>query len=562
MPRTLLCTTGTSIAAGCLALGPYQRRATAWTDSSDDLATQIRERLAGLDLGTPRGRTMSSAELNVLGRLSLDPADEVVLFATDTADGRCCAEAVRSVLAGPAFGLSPGNVRIERVAGLQVHDADRLRREGLVNLSRRLIHYLDDPQRRYSGGCVVCPNGGFKGVVPFMTTLGMIFRAPTVYVFEFAEALIQLPPLPLSLATDLFDRALPALRWARTQHVFELESFYRMIPGFADDERELFNGFLEIDAADAGQVALAALSPLTEVLVQRAGGPDAALELSRQAHADLALLDGPARKTVLDHLAKLASPLWRSLQCDRKSGSDLEFFPRGHNPWRFAGYPEGDRFHLCWFARHDQYERLISAPDRQRGAYPASTFQALNLTCEGAALPGANADAAFSWLDLRVQRDAERSRADALENERVRARQSIVLERARLTSEIDELRRERDAALAELDAVHASAALVADDAPDAAENARAGSNRPRHAPATPARSALAAWRGRIVLARVVEERRRIRVFEMAEAPGENPAVLMPIAETATPRADGLYSLLIIGHDGRNLQARPAHDDPP
>jgi putative CRISPR-associated protein (TIGR02619 family) len=354
MPRTLLLTTGTSIANGTAALSSYQRRATSWEEEAVDLREQIRERLKGFDLGAEAGRVRASAELNILHRLPVQPDDEVVLFSTDTAEGRACTEELKRVVEAE---FAVANVAIERVQGLQVRDADTLRHTGLSNLTRRLIHYLEDPQRQYTGGCVLCPNGGFKGVVPFLTVLGMIFRAPVVYVFEFAETVISLPPLPLELASDLFERALPALSWADAAGIFEVGEFQRRIPGFLPEEAPLFESFLEI-VPDATDGRLGSLSPLISALSRRGPGGET-LRISERAQRELAGLDATLRSEVEHHLQKLTSPIWRSQHRDSKFNSNLEYYPRGHNPWRFAGYTEDGQFHLCWFAQHDAYDRLI-----------------------------------------------------------------------------------------------------------------------------------------------------------------------------------------------------------
>lgn len=414
MPRTLLCTVGTSIARTCGALRELQQRASTWDEDVPELAQQIRQWVQTMNLNDKRDCARLCAELNALHRLPLAHEDEVLLLATDTADGRCCAEAVRAVLMDRPFKLREGQVRIERVAGLQVHDAERLRREGLVNLVRLLIGYLDDPQRRWGGGCVLCPNGGFKGVVPFMTILGMMYRAPVVYVFEFAETLITLPPLPFGFATDLFERALPALRWARGEGVFEPAAFYKRVARFTQDEKELFDGFLEL-VPDASAGTLAALSPLADVLSQREGGPEPELAIAASAASDLQQLDAVARMEVENHLRKLASPLWRSQHRDTKHSNDLDFYPRGHNPWRFAGYDMDGKFHLCWFARHDEYDRQMHFSQRQRAAFAAAEFSTLALPqAESAALAAHDPDAGLNWLDLRAQRDAARQQAALL----------------------------------------------------------------------------------------------------------------------------------------------------
>jgi putative CRISPR-associated protein (TIGR02619 family) len=408
MPRTLLLTTGTSIANRTAALGAYQKRATTWEDNAEDLREQIHERLTGFDLASEAGRVRASAELNILHRLPVRPDDEVVLFSTDTADGRACTEALAGVIQSE---LGVASVVIERVQGLQVRDAEALRHSGLTNLTRQLIRYLDDPQRRYGGGCVLCPNGGFKGVVPFLTVLGMIFRAPIIYVFEFAETVITLPPLPIGFATDLLERALPALDWANDTGVFDVSEFHRRIPAFNPEEAALFDSFLEI-TPDSGDGRLGSLSPLASVFIEREAG-GGSLRLSTRATRDLEKLSASERREVEHHLTKLRSSFWRSQHRDTKPNSDLEFYPRGHNPWRFAGFTDAGLFHVCWFAEHAPYVRLIGQNDRQRRAFPVEEFSDYSPPITSDAAPEPNDPyQQHTWFDLRAE--IEKLRAENL----------------------------------------------------------------------------------------------------------------------------------------------------
>jgi putative CRISPR-associated protein (TIGR02619 family) len=439
MHRTLLLTTGTSIANGTTALRSYQARASTWEEDTGDLRQQIRERLAAFDLSSESGLVSASAELNILHRLPVNPDEEVVLFSTDTAEGRCCTEELRHVIEND---LGVARVKVERVEGLQVRDPQALKSNGLINLSRLLIGYLNDPQRQYAGGCVLCPNGGFKGVVPFMAVLGMIFRAPVVYVFEYAETVISLPPLPIELANDLFERALPALDWARNEVVFAVDEFHRRIPGFTQDDVLLMNSFLEITAdGDGGR--LGSLSPLIAALTrQEAAGTS--LRISEFARRDLEGLDANERREVEHHLAKLKSALWRSQHGSLKSNNamvDLEYYPRGHNPWRFAGYTEAGIFHLCWFAQHDSYKRLMAQPARQRHAFPPDQFT--DYVPQAGSSPEADrADPYTSrtWYDLRQEIEDLKEQHAALAS-----KESVALGNAnRMQKQLHESRRTID----------------------------------------------------------------------------------------------------------------------
>ena len=428
MSRTILCSTGTSIAQGCQALSAFQNRPSDWDEDTTELNDQITQRLSKLDLDLEQGRVRASAELNALHRLGAGGEDEVILFTTDTADGHCCAKAIASVLE-KKFRI--GGTKIERIEGLQVRDAAKLQRVGLVSLTRRLVHYLDDPQRRYGGGCVLNTNGGFKGLVPFFAILGMIYRAPVVYVFEFAECLISLPPLPVGFATDLFDRALPAIRWADTVQQFDPEEFYRRIPRLEDGEREWFASFLEVVSLDGQNIG--GLSPLVQVLSQRESGPTAVLSISRLAQHDIDELTGSELRDVHDHLRKLSSPLWRIQHRDTKYNSDLDFFPKGHNPWRFAGYSTPDGFKLCWFARHGAYERLMAQKDRQKDAF--SEFLPFTVPSPASKSPEiAESDPDFhrDWNELRDELLGLRGEAETLRTTNQEHLTTITQERKKL----------------------------------------------------------------------------------------------------------------------------------
>ena len=89
------------------------------------------------------------------------------------------------------------DVHLEQVEGLQMKDAIRFKEVGLHN-------YLDFLFRTYhcyeaSHRIIINLTGGFKGVIPYSTVAAMLLGLPIVYVFEFSDELIYLPPCPLVL---------------------------------------------------------------------------------------------------------------------------------------------------------------------------------------------------------------------------------------------------------------------------------------------------------------------------------------------------------------------------
>ena len=104
------------------------------------------------------------------------------------------------------------NERVNK-KGLQVNNSPDLKKVGLKNFISTALKYLDDKSISYQYDVIINPTGGFKGVLPFLTILGMMYGKKTVYIFEFADELIYLPPLPFTFDLSIFDRVKPALEY-------------------------------------------------------------------------------------------------------------------------------------------------------------------------------------------------------------------------------------------------------------------------------------------------------------------------------------------------------------
>jgi len=444
-PRLVICTTGTSIASGCKATPSYQKQPAAWTDPALDLREQIQARMAGFDLGTAEGRTRASAELNSLHRLGISGADRIVLLATDTADGHACADALQSACA-TAFGLATEAVEIHRVAGLQVRDEKRLQREGLPALIERVLFFVETPQIRHSYEIVINPTGGFKGVVPFLTALGSLFRLPTIYVFEYAEALIHLPPLPLTFDIHLFERALPAMELVQRESFVPETAFFDRITGFQDHERDLFQCFIE--SADRGMVTL---SPLALALYRIEEGGAHSVHLTPAAARQLASAEGLPRTALERILARISHPLWRSLHQHIRR-DPLVYYKPGNTAQRAAAVVQGDKVIVCaLFASHEDYERDLAHP---RTAWPVPGLVEWNPPGE------LDATEARYWSELETEneqlrmklqttiQETSRDKAEAVKAWRERSETANALYRKaadserRLTAEVVALKRE------------------------------------------------------------------------------------------------------------------------
>jgi putative CRISPR-associated protein (TIGR02619 family) len=407
--RTIVCTVGTSIANGCKSIQSYYQRTSAWGEDVSDLKNEIQSRLDAL-LASNDMRLRACAEIHSLHHLGCVPSDEVILFTSDTAEGKACGETLCSAIR-QLFGVK--DIRLAKVSDLQARDGERLKRRGIPNLINLMTPILQDPQRRYSGGVILNPTGGFKGVVPFMTVLGMLYGAKVVYMFEFSNQLVTLPPLPVTLDPEIFERARPALEWAKEQAVFAPSTFFGFISGFDPDEEPLFTGFLEIESSSE-----ATLSPLAMVLLDEETNCASHVMISRTVKSFIEDM-GPDERARMESLAwRLASPLSRRNMRKVFYGTDLEVFGRSRFAARFAGFTENAVFHLClaqWVTSHDDYEKEFASKNR-RDFDSIDEFTRMDRPKEER-LPADVSQTTETWLELRKQRDDLQQRCARLESE-------------------------------------------------------------------------------------------------------------------------------------------------
>lgn len=368
-PKTILCTVGTSIANSCPSVRNYQQSPSPWSLPADDLRSEIQTRLASFDLSSDSGRSRASAEINSLNRLGISPDDTIHLLATDTADGRACAELLASSLAS-TFSLPATAIKIHQIKGLQVRDSLLLRSSGIHNLIDTCTRILKDPQVHYSSDTIINPTGGFKGIVPFLTVLGMIFRTPCVYIFEFSDSLIHLPPLPVTFDIDLFSRALPALDLADKQSGIPEDLFFQSIQDFQPHERELFQSLVE------PYENLLLPSPLVRVFQEISHSESHEIRIHSSVQKKFDSASPLAKAEITAFLARAAHPLWRSANTHPFSSSQLSVFGRSRGN-RIAGFTRPDAFYvthiyLISLGEHSLYEKELTG--KSAANFPLSDF--------------------------------------------------------------------------------------------------------------------------------------------------------------------------------------------
>lgn len=157
----------------------------------DVLRKESLSHLRSLNLDKSTDLDKSSAEIKSLFKLGIGNDDVVYLYATETIDGKLCAEVLEDSIK-QKFSCK---VTTEEIKGLQVSNPELFKKTGIRNYIDKATKIIED--NRYSYKLILNITGGFKAVVPYTTLLGMLFQIPVFYVFEDTQSLIELPPLPL-----------------------------------------------------------------------------------------------------------------------------------------------------------------------------------------------------------------------------------------------------------------------------------------------------------------------------------------------------------------------------
>ncbi|MDK9719452.1 MAG: putative CRISPR-associated protein [Trichlorobacter sp.] len=193
---TYICTVGTSIVT---ATGLDLSHFAKWKLADEDSRLQSILEAEHFALQNIKKKTDAefprvSAELNSLIKMGLKPTDRVVLIATETIEGKMCAELLRKVLLEKEL---CHDVIVEVIDGLQAQDGKRFQQVGL----KKLISFITKYEHE---NVVFNPTGGFKSVVPYITLAGMLFNKPVKYIHEFSDDVITLANIPIRYDEEVF----------------------------------------------------------------------------------------------------------------------------------------------------------------------------------------------------------------------------------------------------------------------------------------------------------------------------------------------------------------------
>ena len=172
------------------------------------LEKAVTERLIACDLYSEAGLQQTSPEIKSLAKIGVGENDEVVLYASETAEGVFTARVVRRFI--EETWLSTATIVV--IAGLQVREAGRFRSLGVQRYVQHVVRLINKGENQYGREIILNTTAGFKSLVPYTTLIGLLFRIPVEYIFENSSELLSLPPLPVNFDQEFFRKVEPILK--------------------------------------------------------------------------------------------------------------------------------------------------------------------------------------------------------------------------------------------------------------------------------------------------------------------------------------------------------------
>ncbi|NEQ98804.1 MAG: putative CRISPR-associated protein [Cyanothece sp. SIO2G6] len=273
MVKTFVCSTGTSTAKvlNTKKYSEFVDWVQQW-DTPEQAAQALFQQFSAYAPEEEHFRYPLSAEIHSLVRMNVDKGDRVLLLASDTDEGYCCALAVAHYLEHYWPGI---NVVTERITGLQVTDAQQFQSEGVVGFVRRILAEI----QAYGQNVILNPTGGFKALVPYTVLIGMIKGIECRYIFEQSSTLLELPPLPLEFQRSRFDAYRSLFEAIERESAVSKSLWEDTVPY---EERRWFSPLIEVNGDEITLSAVGFLF-LDEVRESSALVPF----ISRKAYSDI-----------------------------------------------------------------------------------------------------------------------------------------------------------------------------------------------------------------------------------------------------------------------------------
>jgi putative CRISPR-associated protein (TIGR02619 family) len=362
MTKTVISATGTS-ASRVLKLAPL--KFVSWVENHVQLeqaAQALFKEFRDIKPEDEALKNVLSAEIHSLVRIGLDAHDRIVLLSSDTNDGYCCTVAVKLYLEKY---FSPITVEIERIRGLQIHDAKIFRTTGVVEFVKKITSTIS----AYGADNVILnPTAGFKALVPYTVLVGMIKGVKCEYVFEQSTTLLELPPLPIEFSRAQFESCRLILERIDRESCIPLSDWKA---GLSYEQEIWFAPLVEILANDV------TLSAIGFLFLEEMNSPSKLVPfLSQKAIEDcFKYIDTLDDRDPFSFLERVARSDQAFEQANHKNmGNGLYWLKPGRTTDRYLVSREGWRL-LVWRAiREDQegadyINKVKVNPQSERGKY-------------------------------------------------------------------------------------------------------------------------------------------------------------------------------------------------
>ncbi|MDR4497182.1 MAG: putative CRISPR-associated protein [Candidatus Scalindua sp.] len=144
-----------------------------------------------------KGLNTLSAELASLLAMEKDkeigpltPDDKIILFYSDTIDGRLCAETNKEVIEKSEMLKERWKVGgIIKIDELQTKNGAAFVQNGLKSLVNKILQLKDSASNNQ---LILNITGGYKGTIPILSKLSMDLKVPLIYLFESSHEIIRM----------------------------------------------------------------------------------------------------------------------------------------------------------------------------------------------------------------------------------------------------------------------------------------------------------------------------------------------------------------------------------
>ena len=349
--KTYICTTGTSIANG-----PIKNL------TVKEYKNKIEEKINNVETKSNRDfLKYISAETNSLQALKPNSEDKIYLLHSETEDGKICAEKIKQLIKK----FFSTDAELVEIKGLQVKNAQKFKNEGLKNL----FNSLDNISNKNTDSEIILNiTGGFKSIPPYVTLYGILKQLKTVYLFEFSDSLIELPPLPLDYDAQILEKAMDALIKLESETEMPEEDFYSLISKLEYHERKNYASLIE--KCGEGKITLSAFGFML-LDYNNSGG---SVFLSKDALKAYSDSNAQIKNSYNSALKLITKPIWRNSKIHTFVQTDLDTIKLpGDNSIRLAFFLEGKNIYVCeLFSDHNLYERTLAY--KKIKDYPKNNF--------------------------------------------------------------------------------------------------------------------------------------------------------------------------------------------